>query len=83
MMLNDSTLAHGQVTNPANGGQATVTKTQTLPGVGPEDDGKSLVDLTAPGHQSHVKPLVIGVLALGVLTAGGLLVWRSRKRQAV
>jgi len=37
-MLDDSTLANGKADNPSDGGNITVTKTQTLPGVGPTDD---------------------------------------------
>jgi hypothetical protein len=72
-MLDDSTLAWGQANNPRNGGQITVTKTQPLPGVGPTDDGSSLVALAA--HQQPMQPThtwwpwALGgllVLALGV-----------------
>ena len=85
-MLNDSTLAWGQATNPSDGGQITVSKTQTLPGVGPMDDGKSLVDLAVPSHPNSggmVGALV--VLGGGVLViAAGLVTWLviRRKRNA-
>jgi hypothetical protein len=88
-MLNDSTLAHGQATNPSDGGQITVTKTQTLPGVGPTDDGKSLIDLTAASQpQSDHTPWVIGglIVIFGLaLLALGACVWvliRRRERTA-
>ena len=85
-MLDDSTLAWGQATNPSDGGQITVSKTQTLPGVGPMDDGKSLVDLAVPSHPNSggmVGALV--VLGGGVLViAAGLVTWLviRRKRNA-
>jgi hypothetical protein len=82
-MLDDSTLAWGQATNPSNGGQITVTKTQTLPGVGPTDDGKSLVDLAEPAHQQPTGntwwlwPLGGGVLVI----AAGLVAWMVIRRK--
>jgi hypothetical protein len=81
-MLDDSTLAWGQATNPSDGGQITVTKTQTLPGVGPTDDGKSLVDLAAASHPQPTHTwwpwLVIG----GVLViAVGLVAWVATRRK--
>ncbi len=81
-MLDDSTLAWGQATNPADGGQITVTKTQTLPGVGPTDDGKSLVDLAVPADQHPAHPWwpwavgAVLVIAVGVVTR---LVIRRRR----
>ncbi|MGA8548089.1 MAG: hypothetical protein WB785_22900, partial [Mycobacterium sp.] len=80
-MLDDSTLAWGQANNPTNGGQITVAKTQTLPGVGPSDDGKSLIDLAVASHpRGAMTPALVGlvaVLAL-VLGAGGAWVWKRR-----
>lgn len=84
-MLDDSTLAWGQATNPSNGGQITVTKTQTLPGVGPTDDGKSLIDLAAAPHDNKTGAVVKKVVLYAVVMALGLgaLVWnRRRKRTA-
>jgi hypothetical protein len=46
-MLDDNTLAWGQVNGPGNGAQINVVKTQSLPGVGPTDNGALLVALTA------------------------------------
>lgn len=80
-MLDDSTLAWGQATNPSDGGQISVTKTQTLPGVGPTDDGKSLVDLAAPSHpQSNKTPWLIGTLVAFVIAAG-LVTWLVIRRR--
>jgi hypothetical protein len=81
-MLDDSTVAWGQATNPSDGGQITVTKTQTLPGVGSTDDGKSLVDLAAASHPQPTHTwwpwLVIG----GVLViAVGLVAWLATRRK--
>jgi hypothetical protein len=88
LMLDDSTLAWGQANNPSNGGQITVAKAQTLPGVGPTDDGKSLIDLAA-ASQPHggskigalIRPVGIGVLILGIVF-GALLWGRRRDRTA-
>jgi hypothetical protein len=78
MMLNGTTLARGQANNPSDGGQVTVAKTQTLPGVGPTDDGKSLVDLAAASQGHGMNKLVpIGLAAL-VLAAG---IWLLRRKQ--
>lgn len=73
-MLDDATLAWGQATNPTDGGQITVTKTQTLPGVGPTDNGKSLIDLAAASEPHDgskigalIRPVGIGLLSLGVV----------------
>ncbi len=75
-MLDDSTLAWGQATNPGDGGQITVTKTQTLPGVGPTDDGKSLIDLAAASHPAadpHLVALVAGRRGAGDSRRAGRL----------
>jgi hypothetical protein len=83
-MLDDSTLAWGQATNPSNGGQITVTKTQTLPGVGPEDDGKSLVDLAVAAPQQPAHPWWPWLLGGGVLVlviALGLVAWLATRRK--
>jgi hypothetical protein len=84
-MLDDSTLAWGQVTNPGDGGQITVTKTQTLPGVGPTDDGKSLIDLAAAAHQQPTHPwLPWAIGAVVLVIAVGPVTWMviRRKRNA-
>jgi hypothetical protein len=81
-MLDDSTLAWGQATNPSDGGQITVTKTQTLPGVGPTDDGKSLVDLAEPAHQQPTHTWWLWPLGGGVLViAAGLVTWMVIRRK--
>jgi hypothetical protein len=77
-LLDDSTLAWGQVNEPTSSTQIRVTKTQPLPGVGPTDDGSFLVALAA--HQESAQPappwwpsaLGYGVLAVAV----GLVAWR-------
>lgn len=83
-MLDDSTLAWGQATTPSDGGQITVTKTQTLPGVGPTDDGKSLVDdLAVASQPTHPWwPWAVGAV---LVIVAGLVVWvviRRRKPSA-
>ncbi|MFZ0903020.1 MAG: hypothetical protein WAN71_03885 [Mycobacterium sp.] len=80
-MLDDATLAWGQATNPTNGGQITVTKTQTLPGVGPTDDGKSLVDLAVTAHQQPALSGLPWLLGGGLLViAAGLVAWLVIRR---
>jgi hypothetical protein len=81
-MLDDSTLAWGQANNPGDGGQITVTKTQTLPGVGPTDDGKSLVDLAVSAHQQPTHTWWPWLLGGGVLViAAGLVAWIATRRK--
>jgi Mycobacterium 19 kDa lipoprotein antigen len=84
-MLNDSTLAWGQANNPTDGGQITVTKTQTLPGVGPTDDGKSLVDLAVASHPQGggMTGALVGLAVVSALVLGIGLFWiwkRARQR---
>jgi hypothetical protein len=76
-LLDDSTLAWGQLNDPSSSAQISVTKTQPLPGVGPTDNGSFLVALAA--HEEPTKPtqpwwplaLGYGVLAI----AAGLVAW--------
>jgi hypothetical protein len=83
-LLDDNTLAWGQVNDPNSPTQITVTKTQSLPGVGPTDNGSMLVALAA--HQQPTQstwwlwPLGAAVLVI----AAGLLAWMliRRKRNA-
>lgn len=85
MMLNGATLARGQVNNPSDGGQVTVAKTQTLPGVGPTDDGKSLVDLASASQpQGHGMLGALAVLIGLVALLGGIgAIWVIRRRRTV
>jgi hypothetical protein len=80
-MLDDSTLAWGQATDPRNGGQITVTKTQSLPGVGPTDNGSFLTALANPAQPTHTWwPSVLGGV-LVLLVAAGLVAWVLRRRK--
>jgi hypothetical protein len=90
-LLDDSTLAWGQVNDPSSGAQIRVTKTQSLPGIGPTDNGGFLVALAA--HEEPTQPtqptqpwwssaLRYGVLAIAV----GLVAWvvnRLRNRARI
>jgi hypothetical protein len=67
-LLDDSTLAWGQVNDPSGPAQITVTKTQSLPGVGPTDNGSLLVALTALKEPSRpVEPWWRSALSYGAL----------------
>ncbi|MDI3314199.1 MAG: hypothetical protein QJR12_07940 [Mycobacterium sp.] len=76
-LLDDSTLAWGQVGDPGSGAQIRVTKTQPLPGIGPTDDGAFLLALAT--HQEPTPParpwwpmaLGYGMLAI----AAGFAAW--------
>lgn len=84
-LLNDSTLAWGQVNDPSSATQIKVTKTQSLPAAGPTDNGSLLVALTGlkePGPPSDPwwpSALAYSGLAIGVC----LIAWtisRPRRR---
>ena len=82
-LLDDSTLAWGQINDPSSSAQIRVTKTQPLPGVGPTDNGSFLVALAA--HEEPTQPtkpwwpqeLLYGVLAIAV----GLIAWMINRRK--
>jgi hypothetical protein len=81
-LLDDSTLAWGQINDPSSGAQIRVTKTQSLPGVGPTDNGSYLVALANYQERQPSQPwwpsaLVYGLLAIAVC----FLAWMiSRER---
>jgi hypothetical protein len=86
-LLDDSTLAWGQVNDPSSSAQIRVTKTQSLPGVGPTDNGSFLVALAALDEESAQPtqpwwPVALGYGGLGI--AVGLFAWmlNRRKRRA-
>jgi hypothetical protein len=86
-LLDDSTLAWGQVNDPGSSAQIRVTKTQSLPGVGPTDNGSFLVALAALDEESAQPtqpwwPVALGYGGLGI--AVGLFAWmlNRRKRRA-
>jgi hypothetical protein len=85
-MLDDSTLAWGQVNDPRDGGQITVTKTQPLPGVGPSDDGSFLVALATQEQPSGNTwwLWLVGGGVLVIVAGAGLVAWIvvRRKRTA-
>jgi hypothetical protein len=83
-LLDDNTLAWGKINGPDSGAQITVTKTQSLPGVGPTDNGSYLVALAA--HEQPADnwwPWALGgggVLAITAVLGAWLV--RRRKRDA-
>jgi hypothetical protein len=66
-LLDDSTLAWGQVNDPGSSSQIRVTKTQSLPGVGPTDNGSFLVALAAFNEPTPSRPWWPSVLGYGGL----------------
>jgi hypothetical protein len=82
-LLDDSTLAWGQINDPKSSAQIRVTKTQPLPGVGPTDNGSFLVALAAHQEPTPTQPwwphwtLVGGVLVIAV----SLLAWMVNRRE--
>jgi hypothetical protein len=86
-LLDDSTLAWGQINDPGSSAQIKVTKTQPLPGVGPTDNGSFLVALAA--HQEPTQPtqpwwppwtLVGGVLVIAACLLGWIVNPRETER---
>jgi hypothetical protein len=79
-MLDDTTLAWGQVNDPSSDAQIRVTKAQSLPGVGPTDNGSSLVALAA--HEQPTSTWWPWLLGGGVLViAMGLVAWIATRRK--
>jgi len=82
-LLDDSTLAWGQVNDPSSLAQIRVTKTQSLPGVGPTDNGSFLVALAAlkeptqPSEPWGPSALGYGGLAIAV----SLIAWMINRRK--
>ena len=86
-LLDDSTLAWGQVNDPSSSAQIKVTKTQSLPGVGSTDNGSFLVALAALNEESTQPtqptrpwwPMALGYGGLGL--AMGLVAWMINRRK--
>lgn len=82
MMLNNTTLAWGQADDPKDGGHVTIQKTQPTPGVGPTDDGRSII-LAAkqqPINNGWQKWVLGGILAVvAAVGAGALWIVRHPK----
>jgi hypothetical protein len=82
-LLDDTTFAWGQINDPNSNTQITVTKTQSLPGVGPTDNGSLLVALAALNEPAQTTqpwwPLALryGVLAI----VAGLVAWMISRRK--
>ncbi|CQD17203.1 hypothetical protein BN1232_03787 [Mycobacterium lentiflavum] len=93
-LLDDTTVAWGQVTDPASGAQIRVSKTQSLPGFGPTDNGDFLVTLAVRGDQTQPAqpappaqawwPWAVryGLLVLVVVLIAGLLNRRAKSDEA-
>ena len=79
-MLNDSTLARGDVQPSPDGGppQVTLQQSQQLPGVGPWDNGQQDINtaIQKPPAPSHNRlPWVIGGLAAVLALLAGVVAW--------
>jgi hypothetical protein len=76
-LLDDSTLAWGQVNDPSSSAQIRVTKTQSLPGVASTDNGSFLVALAALKEPTQPTqpwwPSALGYGALAIVVA--LVAW--------
>jgi hypothetical protein len=76
-MLDDTTLAWGTKTDDSN---ITIARTQTTPGVGPTDDGASLVKLAAAEQSSnHTLQWVLGAALAVVILTAGVTLWMVRR----
>jgi hypothetical protein len=82
-LLDDSTLAWGQINDPGSSAQITVTKTQPLPGVGPTDNGSFLVALAA--HQEPTQPAPpwwpMALSYAGFAAAVCVIAWMMERRK--
>ncbi|CDO89608.1 hypothetical protein AWC29_23350 [Mycobacterium triplex] len=93
-LLDDTTVAWGQVVDPTSGVQIRVSKTQSLPGFGPTDNGDFLVALAVRGDQTQPAqpappaqpwwPWAVryGLLVLAVVVIAGLLNRRAKNDDA-
>jgi hypothetical protein len=93
-LLDDSTVAWGQIGDPTSSGQIRVSKTQSLPGFGPTDNGDFLVALAvrgepvqpaqpAPAAQAWWPWAVrYGLLVMVVVVIAGLLNRRGKSDDA-
>jgi hypothetical protein len=83
-LLDDSTLAWGQVNAPGSGAQIKVTKTQSLPSVGPIDNGSYLVQLAAHEQPTDNTWWLWPLVGVGLVIAAGGVAWVliRRKRKA-
>jgi hypothetical protein len=93
-LLDDSTIAWGQVVDPSSGAQIRVSKTQSLPGFGPTDNGDFLVALAVRGEPPQpVQPaptaqpwwpwaVRYGLLVMVVVVIAGLLNRRGKSDDA-
>ncbi|MCV7412195.1 hypothetical protein AWC05_13180 [Mycobacterium florentinum] len=93
-LLDDTTVAWGQVVDPTTGVQIRVSKTQSLPGFGPTDNGDFLVALAVRGDQTQPAqpappvqawwPWAVryGLLVMAVVVIAGLLNRRGKGDEA-
>jgi hypothetical protein len=83
MMLDGTTLARGQIQQSGDGGTVDIAATQSTPGVGPWDNGGSIVNTAlqaapAPANHNWVLDVALLVLAVGVLA--GVATWVIKRR---
>jgi hypothetical protein len=84
-LLDDSTLAWGQVNDPSDPAQIRVTRTQSLPGAGPTDNGSLLVALAALKEPAQPAPpwwpsaLSYAGLAIAVVLIAWMINRRNRR----
>lgn len=81
-MLDDSTLGWG---TKQDDGHITINQTQTAPGVGPTDDGRSLVKLTAASVRADNRWVyyLMAALTVAALCGGIILAVLVRRRRAM
>lgn len=85
VMLDDSTLARGEIQAPPPDGGApeiTLAQAQPLPGVGPWDNGQQYINtaLETPTGPSHSNlPWIIGGVAAVLALLGGIAAWVWRR----
>lgn len=84
MMLDGTTLARGQVDRATDGGAVDLVAAQSTPGVGPWDNGASIVNtaLQASNGNGSWRLVAAGVLIAVMALVGVVLVWVGLARRA-
>jgi hypothetical protein len=81
MMLNDTTLAHGQVQQGADNGTVDIAATQATPGVGPWDNGGSIVNTALQAAPAKHNWVLYALLVLAGVVLAGVATWVIIKRR--
>jgi hypothetical protein len=81
MTLNDTTLARGQVQQGSDGGTVDIAATQATPGVGPWDNGGSIVNTALQSAPAKHDWILYVLLVLAGVVLAGVATWVIIKRR--